>query len=545
MKEFFLQLSRQIINIWNKLKLGQKITIIGSIVIVIGGLIILMTILGKPQYVLLYSKIGPAEAGKITSKLDEWKQEYKLEGENVLVPAKDRDKIRLNLAKEKLSPTGGLVTFDIFDTVKFTATEFERKINYLRALQGELTRTIESIEQVENARVLIVTPEKKLFIEEEKNATASIKLTLKPYATLESNQIKGIINLVASAVEGLKPENVTIIDNKGNILSDLMENEESTMEGLSSKQLELQRTEGRGLERAIRSKLGRVLGGDKVEAIVKFEMDFDRIEKKAEKYSMPGFEQLKTSEETLKEDFQGEGEKPSGPPGVEANLPGYKGITGQQGPTKYSKDERRTNYLADKEEVVQTRSPKLSKISVACFIDGTYEYDEKGKLKRDKNGKPTYHPRTKDEMLKYESLVRAAIGNQKEKIYEGVEYVVSIENVQFDRTQEWVYEKSVAQTELQRKIMSLIGLAALAIVVFGFIIGKALAIRRKMRREEAKRRTEEERRAALLALEEKGAELALPPEDKERIELERNVAKMAQEKPEIVADLLRTWLAEE
>jgi flagellar M-ring protein FliF len=544
MREFFLQLYRQILGIWNKLKIGQKAVIIASAVIVVIALVILVTVLGRPQYVLLYSKITPQEAGRITAKLDEWKQDYKIDGENILVPAKDRDRLRLRLAKEKLAPTGGIVTFDIFDKVKLTATEFERKINYIRALQGELTRTIESIEQVESARVLIVMPKKELFIEEEKEATASIKLTLKPYATLKTNQIKGIINLVAAAVEGLKPENVTIVDNKGNILSDIDE-EEATLEGLSSRQLELQRTEGRKLERAIRRKLGRVLGYDKVEVIVKFEMDFDRLEKRAEKYSMPGFEQLKLSEETLKEDFQGEGEKPYGPPGVEANLPGYKGVTGRVGPMKYKKDERRTNYLADKEEILHVKSPKPSKISVAVFIDGTYEYDEKGRLKRDKEGKPIYHPRTEEEMLKYESLVRAAIGNQKGKVYEDVEYVVSVENVQFDRTQEWIYEKAMARVELQRRILSLLGLGALVVVVLGAIIIKAIAIRRKMKLEEERRRLEEERRAALAALEEKEAEVMLPPEDRERIELERSVAKVAQEKPELVADLLRTWMAEE
>lgn len=544
MRDFLLQLYNQVVGIWNKLKLGQKVTIIASTIVVIVALIILVSILGRTQYVLLYSKISPQEAGKITSKLEEWKQDFKLDGENILVPIKDRDKLRLRLAKDKLAPTGGIVTFDIFDKVKFTASEFERKINYIRALQGELTRTIESIEQVSTARVLIVIPKEELFVEEEKDATASIKLTLKPYATLKPSQVRGIINLVAAAVEGLKPENVTVVDSKGNILSDL-EDEDGTLEKLSANQLELQKIEGRRLEKAIRRKLGRVLGYDKVEVIVKFEMDFDRLEKKAEKYSMPGFEQLKLSEETLKEDFSGEGDKPYGPPGVEANLPGYKGVTGPQGPMKYQKDERRTNYLADKEEIIHVKSPKISKISVAVFIDGTYEYDEKGRLKRDKNGKPIYHPRTEEEMLKYEALIRAAVGSQKGKVYEDREYVISAENVQFDRTQEWTYEQAMARVELQRKLASLFGLAALAIVVFGAIMFKVISIRRKMKIEAEKRRLTEEREAALAALKEKGAEIMLPPEDRERLELEQSVAKIATEKPELVADLLRTWMAEE
>ncbi|MDI6785802.1 MAG: flagellar basal-body MS-ring/collar protein FliF [bacterium] len=544
MREFLQQLYNQVIGIWNKLKPGQKVTIIASAIVVIVGLVILVSILGRAQYVLLYSKISSQEAGKITSKLEEWKQDFKLDGENILVPIRDRDRIRLKLAKEKLAPSGGIVTFDIFDKVKFTATEFEKEINYLRALQGELTRTIESIEQVSTARVLIVIPKKELFAEEEKSASASIKIKLKPYANLEPGQIKGIINLVAAAVEGLKPENVTIVDNKGNILSDL-ENEDGAMEGLSTKQLELQRTEGRNIEKAIRRKLGRVLGYEKVEVIVKFEMDFDRVEKKAEKYSMPGFEQLKLSEETLKEDFSGEGDKPYGPPGVEANMPGYKGTTGKQGPMEYKKDEKRTNYLADKEEIVLVRSPKESKIAVAVLVDGTYEYDDKGELKRDKKGKAIYHHRTEEEMLKYESLVRAAVGNQKGKVYEGREYVISIENVQFDRTQEWVYEKAIAKVEMQRRIVSMLGLAALAIVVFGAIIFKVLSVRRKMKTDEEKDRLERERKSALAALDEKGAEVILPAEDRERVELEQSVAKIAQEKPELVASLLRTWMAEE
>jgi len=528
----------QIVTFWKGLTRTQKITIGSVAAAVVIILLFSVFYVGKVEYVNLYTNIDPQEAGKITAKLDEWKQKYKLVGTTIKVPIKDRDKLRIDLAKEGLAPKGGIVGYEIFDVTKLAITDYERRINFLRALQGELARTIEGIENVENARVLLVLPKKELFTEEEKPVTASIKLTLTPHTTLSVPQIRGIINLVSHAVEGLSPENVTIVDNKGNILSDIKEAADGKLEDLAAKQLEVQRAEAKDLEQRIRKKLARALSPDSVEVIVKWEMNFDRIESKSEKYSMPGFEQLKVSDEIIKEELKGQVTTPGGPPGVEAQMPGYKGVISPSGPVEYKKDESRTNYLADKEEVMKVKSPALSKISVAVLIDGIYERDKYGRLKLDKDNKPIYRPRTKEEMTKYKNLVWGAIGAEEGKIYPDREYIVQVENVQFDRTQEWIEELRVQREEEE---------ALLRIYIIAGIIGLLLIaglIALMIHRRNIITRMEAERMAALEAarrreLEEKEAAV------EERVTpLEEEIRKLAMEFPQQVGQIITTWLAE-
>jgi len=528
----------QIITFWRGLTRTQKITIASVIAVVIITLIFSIYYIGRVEYVNLYTNIDPEEAGKIIAKLDEWKQKYRLVGTTIKVPIKDRDRLRIDLAKEELAPKGGIVGYEIFDVTKLAITDYERRINFLRALQGELTRTIESMESIVDARVLLVLPKKELFIEEEKPVTASIKLTLAPLATLSIDQVKGIINLVTHAVEGLSPENVTIVDNRGNILSDIKEAVDGKLEDLAIKQLELQRAEARDLERKIRKKLARVLSPDAVEVFVKWEMNFDRIESKQEKYSMPGFEQLKVSEEAIKEELKGEVTIPGGPPGVEAQMPGYKAAISPVGPIEYKKDESRINYLADKEEIFKVRSPAISKISIAVVIDGIYERDEYGRLKLDENNKPIYRPRTEEEMKKYENLVWAAIGAEKGKIYPDREYIVQVENVQFDRTSEWIEELRLEREEAQALIRIYIVAGILVLLLICGLIALMIHRRRVIAREEAKRiaeleaarRREEEEKAALV-------EEGITP-------IEEEIRNLAKQYPQQVGQTISTWLAE-
>lgn len=539
MDRFFRQIFDQIKTIWGRLDPVQRGIYIGGIVVVFLALMLIIYFASRVEYVPLYTNIDPQEAGRITSKLQEWKQPYKLVDTTILVPAKDKAGLRVRIAAENLAPTRGLVGFDIFDKMRFTQTDYERRINYIRALQGELTRTLESLEQVQEARVLLVIPEKRLFEEEQEDVTASIRLHLKPYATLTPHQVKGIINLTAAAVPGLMPENVTIVDSKGNILSDL--HDEGGIETLTVQQLEVQRKEGKRLERRIRNALAKVLGGhDMVEVIVKYEMDFDRVEKREERYSRPGFEQLMVSQEKQIEQFRGEGVRPpEGPPGVEAQVPAYKALEAIRGPVTYVKDESRTNYLADKEEICEVKSPSISKISVAVFIDGTYERDEEGRIKRDKEGNPIYIPRTPEEMAKYKEIVQAAIGYEEEREYKEREYIVKLQNVQFDRTREWLREREEEALARRARIMGLVvggaALLGIGLVIFGFI----MAQRARARREEERHRREMERLAALREIEEKAREV--PPE----VEEERKALEELLSRPEPTAGLVRVALSEE
>lgn len=529
----------QIVAFWNGLSRTQKITIGGVSAGILAILFFSVYYMGRVEYVNLYTNIAPQEAGKITAKLDEWKQKYRLVGTTIKVPIKDRDRLRVDLAREELAPKGGIIGYEIFDVTKLAITDYERRVNFLRALQGELTRTIEGMEGIEEARVLLVLPKKELFTVEEEEVTASIKLKLSPQTTLTTAQVRGIINLVTYAVEGLSPENVTIVDNKGNILSDLKEKAlGEEFEDLAVKQLEVQRAEAKDLESKIRKKLARVLSPDSVEVFVKWEMNFDRIESKAEKYSMPGFEQLKVSEEVMKEELKGKITTSGGPPGVEAQMPGYKGVISPEGPVEYKKDEAKTNYLSDKEEIVKVRSPALSKISVAVVIDGIYERDKYAKLKLDKENKPIYKPRSKVEMSKYENLVWGAIGAEKGKVYPDREYIVQVENVQFDRTNEWIEQLRVEQEEAQALMRIYILAGIISLLLIGGLIGLMIHRRRVIAREEAKRIAELE--AARRREVEEKAELA----EKGVTPFEEEIKNLALQFPEQVGQTISTWLAE-
>lgn len=565
MDKFFLQVT----TVLKSLNRNQKIILGISAAAVLLGLSLLGYYSQRVEFVSLYANIDTEEAGRITKKLDEWKQRYKLEGTTIKVPLKDKDRLRLELASSKLAPKGGITGFEIFDTTKLAITDYERRINYVRALQGELSRTIKSIEGIEDARVLLVMPEKKLYTEEQREVSASVKLQLAPFTNLSAGQIVGIVQLVSSAVEGLSPDNVNIVDNQGNILTDIEELKKGETAGLAAKQLELQRSEARKLEKAIRRSLAKCLIEDNIEVLVTCNINFDKIESKHEKYTSPenialtddrireGVEkvQLRASDEKVIERFEGEGSVPGGPPGVEAQMPGYKGMTSAKGPMTYSKDELRSNYLANKEEIMTVKSPEISKLSVAVWIDGTYERDASGYYKLDAKNHFIYTPRTKDEMQKYENLVWASIGAEKNKEYQGKEFIVQVENIQFDRTSEWL--AILAQREAQkRRLLAMaagagfLALAILVALIFMFMVRRKTLAQEKLLREKElaalnalRERTMHERDEEFYPTEE-GEKISPPSRVTEGkdVSIEELAREVAITQPDAVANLFRTWI---
>ena len=215
-------LGRNVTGVWQDWNTKKRIMVISSIVISLLVFIGLLCYFTKPVYTPLYSGLAPQDAGQITAKLKEMGVPYRLkdDGSAILVSADKVYEIRIELASLDI-PRSGITGFELFDVSKLGATDFERQVNYKRALEGELTRSILKIEGVESARVHIVLPEKSLFIKDERKPTASVLLGLFPYTEMTSRQINGIINLVANSVEGLAKEDVTVIDTRGNVLSDM------------------------------------------------------------------------------------------------------------------------------------------------------------------------------------------------------------------------------------------------------------------------------------------------------------------------------------
>ena len=225
LKEKYLQL-------WGRLTKKQHYMAIGGVVLLLIVILAASFSLGsKPDMVPLFTNMETKDAGEVAAKLKESKVNYEVQetkqGTTILVPSANVHEARLNLATEGL-PRGNK-GFEIFDDSKLGVTEFQNKVNYLQALQGELTRTIEQIEAVEKARVHIVLPEDSLYKKNEKPATASIMLKLKPNQQLNRKEVKGIVNLASRSVQGLVPENITVVDETGKILNDPDEDEDNSM----------------------------------------------------------------------------------------------------------------------------------------------------------------------------------------------------------------------------------------------------------------------------------------------------------------------------
>ena len=211
----------QSLHLWQRLGKKERYMILSSAILIV-AVVLAWSFWwgGRPDLVPLFTDLEAKDAGEIIAKLKEMKvtNEISANGTAIMVQSKDVYRIRLDLASQGL-PRGNK-GFEIFEQSKFGATEFQNKVNLVQALQGELARTIEQMPEVEKTRVHIVLSEDSLYKKNEKPATASIMLKLRPSAQLSREQIKGVVNLVAHSIQGLKPENVTVVDQMAHILND-------------------------------------------------------------------------------------------------------------------------------------------------------------------------------------------------------------------------------------------------------------------------------------------------------------------------------------
>src|SRR3990172_1002715 len=319
MGAFFSELLSQFSRFLSELSTAKRMIVLIGVVGGIGSTIALALWSGRPDYQILYSNLSQEDAGAIVARLKGQKVPYKIEGNGsvILAPAKDVYEERLQLAGDGL-PQGGGVGFEIFDRTNLGMTEFVQKLNYQRALQGELTRTINQMAEVEQARVHIVTPEKSAFIKQEKPATASVVLKLRSGKLLRKEQVRAITRLVASSVEGLRPEEVTVVDTQGRLLSEPGEN--LPLGQMSSNQLEYEQNMERNLEARIESMLERVLGSGKAIARVTATLNLEQREKTEERFDPDS--QVARSEQRSEEKLQGATGGSGGVPGVSSNVPG-------------------------------------------------------------------------------------------------------------------------------------------------------------------------------------------------------------------------------
>ena len=321
------------------------------------------------------------------------------------IPKEKIYSVRLSLAGKGLPKKGQTIGFEIFDKTNLGMTEFVQKINYYRAVQGELARTISSIDGVEAARVHIVIPEESIFKEDQKETTASVALQLRAQGVLDAGQIAGIRQLVATSVEGLKANNISIIDNWGNILSQPSSGED-TIGDLATSQISIQKAVENHYVKKIESLLASVLGNNNAVVRVNAQLNFDKIEKTVETYNP---ESAVVRQETItSESSSGKTQGAQGPPGVQANIRGEAGTQGTpQQQSSTSREVVSNIYEIDKtvQHIVEGVG-EIKNLTASVFIRQKTTTDEEG------NVKPV--PRSADEMAVFEDIVKNALGfNEK------------------------------------------------------------------------------------------------------------------------------------
>jgi flagellar M-ring protein FliF len=520
----------QAVSVIKNLTLPQKI-IAGVLVAgVVGGMIFLSTMGGKPDYNVLFSGLSAEDAASVIAKLKEQRIDYQLSesASAVLVPAANVYETRLNLAAEGL-PRGGGVGFEIFDQTSLGTTDFVQKLNYQRAVQGELARTIRQFKQVRDARVHIATPKESVFVEDTKPPSASVSLTMAGQEKLAKEQIMAIVHLVASAVPGLTSENITVVDTLGRLL---FRKEGDDVSMLSATQLEYQLKVENALRTKVESLLEEVVGINKALARVTVDMDFNKVEVTEENFDPDG--QVIRSEQLLLEQEGGE-KAGGGIPGVKGELSTFTETGGAGGKTEGAlrKNITRNYEISRKTRHIQESVGTIKRLSVAVMVDGVYEES------KDKDGKKTlvYKPRSVEELDHFVKMTQNAIGfdpdrGDKVEVVAMPFYLSTVVEPEADPLEKW---RSLVEHLAVPFVLLLVAVAFIMFVIRPFM---RLLSNQQL---EAQRQAERAARTGLRKGMEEQEDFTLQPlgmTDKEKI------YKLAQSDPERAADLVRRWLRE-
>jgi flagellar M-ring protein FliF len=359
---------------WASMAPGQRMALAAVLVAVFGAMLFIAQTASRPNYAVLFSNLEAEDAGAVTSKLRELKVDYHITqaGRAIEVPADKVYDLRFTMATEGLPRGGSIVGNEIFDKTNFTATDFVQHLNYRRALEGELTRTINRLDGVLESRVHLAMPERQLFEEKEEPATASVVLHLRPGYELDDRRVAGIIHLVSSAVEGLKPQNVTVHDSEGELLSS-----GGSTSAHSGDQAQLQQQYERRLESDLQRMVERVIGPGRAAIRVSAEMDWDQDETTSVTYHPGGVNgrNLPIEEQNTRESYgPGSPRSPRGIAGTASNLTLPSAVAGTD-PTRggqYSDTHLDNHYAVNRVEEHRVVAPgRVKRLSVAVLLDQT------------------------------------------------------------------------------------------------------------------------------------------------------------------------------
>ncbi|MFL1464096.1 flagellar basal-body MS-ring/collar protein FliF [Roseococcus sp. DSY-14] len=360
-------------------------------------LLVLALRANAPAMAVLYSELEQRDAGAVVAALERARVPFRLAagGSQVLVPAEDVARLRLSLAREGL-PAGGAIGNEIFDRGEgLTTTPFQQEMNRLRALEGELARSIRALAGVRNARVHLVLPRREAFSRERAEAQASVLLTMQGAHRLDREGTQAVLHLVVAGVPGLRAQNVSIVDSRGELLA--RGGQAIGPAAAAATQEEPRRAHEARLARGVEEMLERVLGPGRVRAEVAVEMDADRVEIREERFDPEN--QVARSQQSTTESSRGA--EPANV-SVGGNLPGAEAPPGGGGPQENRQEETTNFEIGRTLRNVLREAPVLKRISVAVLVDGVTEAGE--------GGAPRVRERTAEEVARIAALVRSAVG---------------------------------------------------------------------------------------------------------------------------------------
>jgi len=487
--------------------------VLGLAIVVAGSSMLFYTT--RVDFAPLFTGIEAEQAHSIVESLRQQQVNYQLAdgGTSILVPREQLHELRIRIAGEGLYNSG--LGFELFDEARLGLTDFERRINYQRALQEELRRTIAAYPEVDQVRVHLVIPERTVFVQQAEESSASVTLKLRPFSTLSQEQVKGMVYLVALSVPRLKPENVTIVDVGGRILTQGLNLGEGQVSPTVARQGELQRGFEREIEVKLLGMLERIYGPGQAVAVVTADLNFDQQSVTQIVFDSAG--QVVRSEQVREETFTGPAGQVGGVAGSASNVPTYPTGSGQEGTSTYSNVETTRQFEIGTTETTTVTAPgQVQRLSAAVTVNA-----ELSEAQRTELG----------------NMVRAAIGYDEER---GDSILISALNFSLAHVEEARLEMAefARQEQLRQYIeWGMMGAGGL----LGFIL--LLVVMGRMRKasqfEVAKTQA-----VNLVPLEQALAEAAAAKTIIESDEALNKVKEIAKQQPEEVALLIKAWFNE-
>ena len=465
MNNSFQELLQQLASVWKAIGINQRVSIVLAGLVVLIGLGGIAVWSSREDYTVLFGNLAEAEASKVINALDEGKIPYKVRGGgSISVPADKVHSLRIQLAGKGI-PGGGTTGFSLFDKPNFGISDFVQRVNYLRAIQGELSQTISRVDGIESAQVMLVMPENRLLVEYQKKPSASVFLKLRGNVPIPAATVNAIRFLVANAVEGLNPEGVSITDNIGNLLTEAFDNDPIT--GATSSQLKQRREYENYLAKKVESFLAPYVGGaSRVMARVSVDLDYTSLQRKETKFDPES--QVKRTETITDERIDNTSSTLTGAvgaPGAATNANTDTNSPAGTAPTTKNNTSTKVtqnNYEINEITTTQSQIPGSTKrISAAVFIPIEYTVTGTNRVAV---------PRSPVEMIKIRSAVRSALGIVTNSVNGRVDEL-AVEEIAFNDQPAFELTQRLEKSERQRlwieiardSVFPLLGVGVLAL----------------------------------------------------------------------------------